>query len=262
MDKVVTMTKEFNITGTCIPELHYMADISRKLKPTLDLVERGKYFVISRPRQYGKTTILVGLHRFLAVSEAYFPISISFEGMGPDQYATDLSFGKSFLNLLKAEFFEQKKFELATWLESQIKDLDDSSKLDSIISELIRKFPKKVVLLIDEVDRSGNNEVFVRFLGLLRSKYLSALRGSGKTFHSLILAGLHDVKTLKSRLRPHEDQQFNSPWNIASEYPVDLSLSAEEIIPMLEEYQKDTSIHMDAHLVAHKLMWLTLVIPS
>jgi hypothetical protein len=70
------------------------------------------------------------------------------------------------------------------------------------------------------------------------------------------------VKTLKSRLRPHEDQQFNSPWNIASEYPVDLSLSAEEIIPMLEEYQKDTSIHMDAHLVAHKLMWLTLVIPS
>jgi hypothetical protein len=255
------MTKEFNITGTCIPELHYMADISEKLKPTLDLVERGKYFVISRPRQFGKTTILVGLHRILAKSEAYFPISISFEGIGKDQYANDLSFSKAFLNLLKAEFFELGNLELTAWLESQVDNFGDSTKLDAIISELVRKFPKKVVLLIDEVDRSGNNEVFLRFLGLLRNKYLSVLRGSGKTFDSVILAGLHDVKILKSRLRPEDDQQFNSPWNIASEYPVDLSLSVLEIIPMLEEYQDASKISMDTALIAEKLIWFTAGYP-
>ena len=48
--------KEFNDTGTCIPEMHYMVEITKKLNKIIDLVQKGKYFVINRPRQYGKTT--------------------------------------------------------------------------------------------------------------------------------------------------------------------------------------------------------------
>jgi len=52
------MQKEFNITGWCNPDQHYMADISQKLAQTVAMIERGRYFIINRPRQYGKTTLL------------------------------------------------------------------------------------------------------------------------------------------------------------------------------------------------------------
>jgi hypothetical protein len=51
------MKKEFNITGICIPSKHFMVDLSYKLERIIDLIENGKYFVINRPHQYGKTTI-------------------------------------------------------------------------------------------------------------------------------------------------------------------------------------------------------------
>ncbi len=48
---------EFNDTGLCIPGRHYMADTSRKIEDIIRLVDKGKYFTINRPRQFGKTTI-------------------------------------------------------------------------------------------------------------------------------------------------------------------------------------------------------------
>ena len=50
--------KEFNTTGVCYPQLHYMMDNSHKISDVINLIERGKYFTLNRPRQYGKTTTL------------------------------------------------------------------------------------------------------------------------------------------------------------------------------------------------------------
>jgi len=47
------MDKKFNITGTCIPQTHYMADTSGKIRQIVAMVEAGEYFTINRPRQYG-----------------------------------------------------------------------------------------------------------------------------------------------------------------------------------------------------------------
>jgi hypothetical protein len=58
------MMKRFNITGVCVPGKHYMADTSNKITAVLKMIEEGEYFVINRPRQYGKTITL-----FLLVSE-------------------------------------------------------------------------------------------------------------------------------------------------------------------------------------------------
>ena len=55
------MSKEFNVTGKCIAAKHYMADVSAKMTETVNLTEKGEYFIINRPRQYGKTTTLYGL---------------------------------------------------------------------------------------------------------------------------------------------------------------------------------------------------------
>ena len=72
--------KRFNTTGLCNPKKHYMVDISDKLEKIKVLIENEEYFVINRPRQYGKTTTLTALEKSL--SGEYLVISISFEGIG------------------------------------------------------------------------------------------------------------------------------------------------------------------------------------
>jgi len=50
--------KRFNITGKCIPEQHYMVDISERIERIRKMVDAGDYLCINRGRQYGKTTTL------------------------------------------------------------------------------------------------------------------------------------------------------------------------------------------------------------
>jgi predicted AAA+ superfamily ATPase len=76
------MYKKFNITGICRPAKHYMADVSRKLVQTIQMVEAGDYFIINRPRQYGKTTILYALAEILEKNSNYIVFNTSFEGVG------------------------------------------------------------------------------------------------------------------------------------------------------------------------------------
>ena len=44
--------KEFNITGSCFPDQHYMVDIGKRLERVKAMVDDGKYFCINRGRQY------------------------------------------------------------------------------------------------------------------------------------------------------------------------------------------------------------------
>ena len=59
------MGKVFNTTAVCIPEKHYMVDITERLNQIKALVDEGKYFTINRARQYGKTTTLLALKKML-----------------------------------------------------------------------------------------------------------------------------------------------------------------------------------------------------
>lgn len=54
--------KTFNTTAVCVPDKHYMVDISEKIEKIKELVDAGKYFTINRARQYGKTTTLAALY--------------------------------------------------------------------------------------------------------------------------------------------------------------------------------------------------------
>lgn len=80
------MGRRFNVTGTCIPEKHYMADTKEKLDKIVRLIEQDSYFTINRARQYGKTTTLMLLWKRL--KERYIVISTSFEGMGNEAFRT------------------------------------------------------------------------------------------------------------------------------------------------------------------------------
>ena len=99
--------------------------------------------------------------------------------------------------------------------------------------------------MIDEVDKSSDNQIFLSFLGLLREKYLKCQQGKDVTFHSVILAGVYDIKTLKLKLHPQEESKYNSPWNIAVDFNIDMSFSANDIQTMIQEYEQEHRIGMD-----------------
>ncbi|SFD32474.1 AAA-like domain-containing protein [Clostridium uliginosum] len=250
------MEKEFNITGTCIPKMHYMVDTSDKLKKTMKLIYKGKYFIINRPRQYGKTTTLYMLERFLNKDKDYLVLSISFEGIGDLIFEDEARFSKGFLKILKRSI-EIENMELADFVNKEKEEVEDLDDLSSFITKLVKKTNKKVVLMIDEVDKSSNNQLFLSFLGMLRNKYLLRNVGKDYTFHSVILAGVHDVKTLKVKIRPDEEQKYNSPWNIASDFDVDMSFSKEEIMTMLDDYVKNKEVVLDKEYFSERLYFYT-----
>jgi predicted AAA+ superfamily ATPase len=166
------MEKRFNITGNCFSDRHYMADVSKKLAQTIKMIDFGDYFIINRPRQYGKTTTLYTLTDILQKRGDYFVINTSFEGVGDLFFSEEKRFAQSFVNLLAREI-KYHSLDLSDWVKEKKAGIDDLDDLSDVITELVEKMGKKCVLMIDEVDKSSNNQLFVSFLAMLRNKYLS-----------------------------------------------------------------------------------------
>ena len=242
------MTKEFNTTGSCNPAMHYMVDTSKKLAQIEELIDRGKYFTINRARQFGKTTTLKALFRNL--SEQYVVIPISFE-IGDAIFDSVEGFceGLSFkISEAAGVTSEQADF----WLDEY--KCASFEGLSAKITAFCKSQSKPVLLLIDEVDKSTDNQLFLNFLGMLRNKYLDRdVKGMNSTFHSVVLAGVYDVKNLKIKLRPDEERKYNSPWNIAAKFNVDMTFHPNEIITMLNEYETDYHTGMDKAFIANEI---------
>jgi len=248
------MKKRFNSTGVCVSRKHYMVDINNKLEQISELIENEFYFTINKPRQYGKTTTLNELVNF--IKDKYLVISISFEGIGDDVFQNEEVFSKVFIELLSEsiELTDENESKRLISLANNIINIKDLSKA---ITNFVKNSSKQVVLLIDEVDKSSNNQLFLSFLGMLRNKYLAREVGRDFTFKSVILAGLYDVKSLKLKLRLEEEAKYNSPWNIAVDFNVDMSFSSTEISTMLMEYSKDNNLPMDAKEISEEIYFFT-----
>jgi hypothetical protein len=248
------MATKFNVTGRCIPSIHYMADVSVKMKRIVQMVEDGDYFVINRPRQYGKTTTLHHIANTLIDSGLYVGFNISFEGIGDIIFETEEAFVPGFISLL-ATNAETYAPDLVEWLEETAPTVNNLKGLAKFITLLTNRTDKKLILIIDEVDKSSNNQLFVSFLAMLRDKYL--VRDRVKTFHSVVLAGVHDVKSLKLKISPNATFKYNSPWNIAEEFMVDMNFSIPEIKPMLDDYATEKGIKMNSEEMAERLFYFT-----
>ena len=246
------MAKYFNVTGICIPEKHYMADISATVRAiTETLVDRGAYFTINRARQYGKTTTLYLLEKKLC--ERYLVLSLSFEA-ADDLFVSAYTFAAGLVRRIGKKLSMQNipAGILNAWnaplsREFALEDFSDR------ITELCRACEKRIVLMIDEVDKSSDNQIFLSFLGLLRAKYLEQQKGQDHTFQSVILAGVYDIKNLKLKIHHGQETKYNSPWNIAADFNMDLSLSVSGIEGMLTEYEHDHHTGMDVPQIARAI---------
>ena len=252
--------RRFNVTGLCIPEEDYMVNISGKIRQIKELVDNRSYFTINRARQYGKTTILAALER--ALINEYVVASISFEGLGSEDFSSSEAFCSAFMELTKVAIrFSYAKEEYAEqWVNENVTTF---RMLSNHITSMCKD--RKVVLLIDEVDKTSGNQVFLHFLSMLRSKFLARKSREDSTFHSVILASVNDIKNIKLKMIQEgsyvpgeaEDKVYNSPWNIAVNFTVDLSFNPKEIATMLNAYEEDYHTGMDISAISEEIYGYT-----
>ncbi len=253
------MRKRFNITGSCNPQLHYMVNTENRFKAVRELIELGEYFTINRARQYGKTTMLDMIWNRL--SDQYLVVPMSFEGVGSSAFESEEAFAEMFARLMSRHLVSMKQnVELIEiWQNPLVSSMDELSVL---ISDFCMKSPKPVVLTVDEVDKSCDNQLFLNFLGMLRNKYLGRNReGMESTFLSVVLAGVYDVKNMKLKIRTDAEKKYNSPWNIAADFNVDMTFHPEEIAQMLGDYEQDMHTGMDIKAVSEQIYKFTTGYP-
>lgn len=240
--------RTFNTTAICIPKKHYMVDLSERIEEIRKLVDEGKYFTVNRARQYGKTTTLTALRSEL--SKEYDVVFIDFQSIGKSGYSTEEKFVQEFCRLLwNRRELDNVDMDCIIDVLEKWKDSDEpKARLGELFDSLMKwckNSVRDIVLIIDEVDTATNNQVFLDFLAQLRDKYISRDRDGIRTFQSVILAGVTDVKHLKTKIRGEEDSKENSLWNIAADFTIDMSLSEDGIKGMLEEYETDHHTGMD-----------------
>ena len=232
--------KAFNTTGVCSRDKHYMVNIDNKLKKIIRLIQKDKYFVINRPRQFGKTTTLNELEKILKTR--YDVIKLDFQLIDLD-FQSEKRFCNTLIEVMSKE------------LSITLQEVETFSKLAEVIDNLTRD--KEIILIIDEVDKAADNKLFLSFLGVLRSLYLSRTVQEKTTFKSVILAGVHDVKNLKLKFRDDIGIRYNSPWNIAVNFDIDMSFSKDEISTMLQEFEDENNLKLDINLLSKEIYKFT-----
>ena len=221
MQKRWKMSKIFNTSAVCRPEIHYMVDLSDRLEQIKKMVDRGDYFTINWARQYGKTTMLRALGSFLA--ENYVVVSLDFQMMSQSDFEKESSFF----------FFFSREV------------LEEIANIEEVSVEIITRLQR----LADGKEGKGRlAELFLDFLAQLRGAYIN--RDKRPAFQSVILAGVYDVKNIKQRLRPDGEHRVNSPWNIAADFLLDMNFSVKDISGMLAEYESDYQTGMDIKEIA------------
>ena len=248
------MERYFNVAGACDPACHYMVHLQSRVEKIRRLIERGAYFTINRARQYGKTTTLGAVKTYL--KDQFLIIGMDFQMLSHASFENEQAFVRAFSRELliiteKMKGISGKIYDHLMALSKGTEQEADLGILFHCLSDWCAESEKPIVLMIDEVDSAANNQVFLDFLAQLRGYYNQ--RRERPTFQSVILAGVYDVKNIKRKIRADEDHRLNSPWNIATDFTVDMSFCAQEIAGMLKEYTRDHGIEMNVQEMADLL---------
>ncbi|MBR4264447.1 MAG: hypothetical protein IKQ46_00150 [Bacteroidales bacterium] len=246
------MAKIFNTSVTCNPTEHYMVDTTQKMKVFERLINNRNYFTINYARQFGKSTSLNWILRNM--SDRYLVIPASFERSSAEDWISTDSFCRYFCKKMIEplnKISDCKSF----WINVMQQDKLDFDILADKITEFCKSVDKKVVLTIDEVDKSLDNQLFLNFLSMLRNMYLDRekFEDYNYTFWSVVLAGVYDVKSMKVKIRPDDEHRYNSPWNVAAEYKLDMTFNPQEISTMLTDYENDYHIGFNINEISEEI---------
>ncbi len=185
--------KYFNTTGPCGPQRHYMLPPTQRLPEARELIEMDRYFVLHAPRQTGKTTMLRTLASELTAEGDVAALMFSCErakSAGDDYAAAESLLLNSLREAAARSGWPKKLLPPDTWPQ-----VTPGARFGSALSEWCRRCPRRVVLLLDEIDALQGNSL-VSILSQLRHGHNA--RPGGQPFPaSVVLCGLRDLRDYK-----------------------------------------------------------------
>ncbi|GAA1702123.1 ATP-binding protein [Nonomuraea bangladeshensis] len=229
--------KYFNTTGPCDPQRHYMLPPTQRLPQARELIEMDRYFVLHAPRQTGKTTTLDTLASELNAEGDITALMFSCESAkaaGDDYPAAESLLLDSLREAAEESGWPDELLPPDPWPQSS-----PGSRFRAALREWCRRSPRRVVLLLDEIDALQGNSM-VSILSQLRHGHNA--RHKGLPFPaSVVLCGLRDVRDYKvASGGPSDGSNPASPFNIVADSLRLGDFTADDIAELYDQHTQAT----------------------
>ncbi|MFI6630665.1 ATP-binding protein [Nonomuraea fuscirosea] len=229
--------KYFNTTGPCDPRLHYMLPPTPRLPEARTLIEMDRYFVLHAPRQTGKTTMLRTLAADLTAEGDIAALTFSCERAGTtgdDIGAAETILLQSMRRATEVLEWPKELLPPDPWPQFPVR-----TQFGEAVSAWSRRCPRRLVLLIDEIDALQGNSL-VSILNQLRDGH--NIRPDGYPFPaSVVLCGLRDLRDYKIASGGAADRHnAASPFNILADSLRLDDFSADQIAELYDQHTQAT----------------------
>lgn len=205
------MEKSFNTAGPNRSEFDYTLDpLSRfDLEEMLDLIAKGKYFVLHAPRQTGKTSCMYALRDYLNREGRYIAVYANVEGGQSGRNHVDRVV-KSTIDTIALAVGNVLASPLPEALRDEVAGIGAESMLSTYLTKLCQSLEKPLVLILDEIDALVGDSL-VSVLRQIRSGYTDRPRSFPQT---VILCGVRDVRDYRIVTSSQDIVTGGSAFNI------------------------------------------------
>jgi hypothetical protein len=226
------MPRQFNTTGPCRPEMHYMLPpADRLIGASLDrYLNEQLYWVLHAPRQTGKTTFLMNWMHELNRGGKYAACYVTVE------CCQGVPAGERAIPAIL--------HTIAHWAEfagipvPPIPDSPCESALnDQMTTWAALCAPKPLIVLFDEVDVLEGTAM-ISFLRQLRGGF--AGRGVGKFPISIALVGMRDLRDYLAHSKDGIPVNSGSPFNIKEDSITIGNFSRDHVAALIAQHTTDT----------------------
>lgn len=226
--------KEFNTTGPCRPEMHYLLPPQARL-PRRDLqrlIDKELYWVLHAPRQTGKTSFLMSWMRSLNESGQVVACYVTVERCQGIEEPE-----KALPAICDAILESARNFQIPVPTRPA-----SETAAGSLLSEIMSQWaalcaPKPLVILFDEVD-TLSGQTLISFLRQLRGGF--ATRGVGRFPTSVALVGMRDLKDYLVTSKEGVSLNPGSPFNIKEDSHTLRNFNETEVRELLGQHTEAT----------------------
>ncbi|MGA5757779.1 AAA family ATPase [Nonomuraea bangladeshensis] len=229
--------KFFNTAGPCDPMRHYMLPLTPQLLQVRELIERDRYFALHAPRQTGKTTALRSLESELNAEGDTAALMFSCETArttGDDYAAAEEILLHKLRRAADLSRLPEELLPPDPWPQ-----VAPGSRFGAALSEWCRRSPRRVVLILDEIDTLLGSSM-VSILSQLRDGHNA--RHEGRPFpSSVVLCGHRDVRHYKVASGGNHDWSNPvSPFAIITESLRMGDFTADQIAELYDQHTQAT----------------------
>ena len=237
------LPKRFNTAGPCNERDHYMLPPLPRVPEARRAVDLGSYFVLHAPRQSGKTTFLRAFAVDLVASGLYAALYVSCEAA--EAAGDDFTLAQA--TIVRRLVARGDELPAPLRPPPLPGDLTSSTLLGDVLAAWCRACPRRVVLLLDEID-AVRGQSLISVLRQLRDAYPERPE---RAPWSVMLCGLRDVREYKAASGGDASRLGSaSPFNIKVESFTLASFTPREVATLYEQHTAATGQACEPDAVA------------